>query len=217
MHTDMESGVWRTQNPSVGWTRLDPVVGAHAEPLWRNKPESTLCVVVANVGIVRAAGVWLGPGLFAMPVSCGHFQRGALFALRHSTLAGWTWMLGRGLECEGSTHRSGQLEPLCGDQRLFVNKHNSDVKSLHTMGGLLSLGLGCSEGRFVGQSVATPFLQSAAAAPRLEGFVLQGVEEEPFHVACASLQDRKKTLHAFQTQEEEKQPQVEEETVSEGS
>ena len=104
-----------------------------------------------------------------------------------------------------------------GDQRLFVNKHNSDVKPLHTTGGLLSLGLGCLEGRFVGRSVATPFLQSAAAAPRLEGFVLQGEEEEPFHVECASLQDRNQTLHAFQTQEEEKQPQVEEDTVSEGS
>ena len=124
---------------------------------------------------------------------------------------------GRGLECEGSRHCSGQLEPLYGDQRLFVNKHNSDVKPSHTTGGLLSLGLGCLEGRFVGQSVAQPFLQSAAAAPRLEGFVLQGEEEEPFHVACASLQDQKQALHGLQTQEEETRPQVEEETVCEGS
>ena len=123
---------------------------------------------------------------------------------------------GRGLECEGSRHRSGQLEPLYGDQRLFVNKHNSDVKPSHTTGGLLSLGLGCLEGRFVGQSVAQSFLQSAAAAPRLEGFVLQGEEEEPLHVACASLQDQKQALHGFQNQEEVKRPQVEEETVSEG-
>ena len=47
--------------------------------------------------------------------------------------------------------------------------------------------------------------------------MLQGEEEEPFHVACASLQDPKQALHGLQTQEEEKRPQIEEETVSEGS
>ena len=189
------------------------VVGAHVEPLWRNKPESIACVVVANVGVVRAAAVWASlPCLSVVATSS------AVSCLPCVTPP---WRVGpacfgRGLECEGSRHRCGQLEPLYVDQRLFVNKHNSDVKTLHTTGGLLSLGLGCLKGRFVGRSVATPFLQSAAAAPRLEGFVLQGEEEEPFHVACASLQDRKQTLHAFRTQEEEKQPQVEEETVSEG-
>ena len=133
--THMESGVWRTQNPSAGWSPslglMPSLFGATSLRALRVLllPMLALCVLLV-FGLDRASLPCLSVAVPCLSCVTPPWRVGPA-------------CFGRGLECEGSRHRSGQLEPLCGDQRLFVNKHNSDVKPSHTTGGLLSLGLGC--------------------------------------------------------------------------